>query len=224
MGFILAIDGTSGSGKSTTAKRVAERLGWLYLDTGATYRAVATAVIEEGKDPESPEEVTQILDDLNIEVKNENCEQRTLINGRDVTDKLRTDEVNRAVTPVSKMKRVRKFLVNEQRNIVGNRDAVVEGRDIGTVVFPDADLKIYMDAEIEVRAERRRKQKENRTSLEEVKKDLERRDLHDSTRKESPLKKDGDAELIDTTNLTIEEQVERVISKIKKLNESNNCI
>jgi cytidylate kinase len=218
MGFVVAIDGTSGSGKTTTARRVSELLGWLYLDTGATYRAVAYFVLNRGIDPNDEDRVIQILDELIMEIEKVNGEQRTIVNGEDVSDKLRTDEVNKAVTPISKIREVRKYLVGIQRKIVDDRNAIVEGRDIGTVVFPDADIKFYMDADIGIRATRRKEQ--YRTGdLEEVKKDLKRRDLHDSTRQESPLKKAADAYVLDTSSLSIYEQVNIVISKIKKLNE-----
>ncbi len=223
MGFVVAIDGTSGSGKTTTARKVSKLLGWLYLDTGATYRAVAYFVLRRGVNPNDEKKVTQILDELNIEIEKVNNEQRTIVNGEDISDKLRTDEVNKAVTPVSKMKAVRRFLVGIQRKIVDDNNAIIEGRDIGTVVFPDADLKFYMDADVGVRAKRRGLQ-DSKENLEEVEKDLKRRDYHDSTRKESPLKKSDDAYLLDTSSLSIDEQVDIVISEIKKLNESYSSL
>ncbi len=218
MGFVVAIDGTSGSGKTTTARKVSKLLGWIYLDTGATYRAVAYFVLKQGIDPNDEDKVIQILDELCIEIEKTNGEQRTIVNGENVSDKIRTEQVNKAVTPVSKIKEVRKYLVGIQREIVDDRNAIVEGRDIGTVVFPDADIKFYMDADISVRAARRDKQY-SAGDLEDVKKDLKRRDHHDSTRKESPLKKAADAYLLDTSSLSIDEQVNIVISEIKKLNE-----
>ena len=218
MGFVVAIDGTSGSGKTTTARKVAERLDWLYLDTGATYRAVAYFVLQRGIDPNDEGKVIQILDELNIEIEKSNSEQKTIVNGENVSDKLRTEQVNKAVTPISKIKEVRRYLVGIQRKIVNDNNAIVEGRDIGTVVFPDADIKFFMDAGISIRAARR-KQQDRKDDLEEVKKDLKRRDYHDSTREESPLKKASDASLLDTSSLTIDEQVNIVVSKIKKLHE-----
>jgi len=223
MGFVVAIDGTSGSGKTTTARKVSKLLGWLYLDTGATYRAVAYFVLRRGVDPNDEKKVTQILDELNIEIEKVNNEQRTIVNGEDISDKLRTDEVNKAVTPVSKMKAVRRFLVGIQRKIVDDNNAIIEGRDIGTVVFPDANLKFYMNADVGIRAKRRGLQ-DSKENLEEVEKDLKRRDYHDSTRKESPLKEADDAYLLDTSSLSIDEQVDIVISEIKKLNESYSSL
>jgi len=223
MGFVVAIDGTSGSGKTTTARKVSKLLGWLYLDTGATYRAVAYFVLRRGVNPNDEKKVTQILDELNIEIEKVNNEQRTIVNGEDISDKLRTDEVNKAVTPVSKMKAVRRFLVGIQRKIVDDNNAIIEGRDIGTVVFPDANLKFYMNADVGIRAKRRGLQ-DSKENLEEVEKDLKRRDYHDSTRKESPLKEADDAYLLDTSSLSIDEQVDIVISEIKKLNESYSSL
>jgi len=223
MGFVVAIDGTSGSGKTTTARKVSKLLGWLYLDTGATYRAVAYFVLRQGVNPNDEKKVTQILDELNIEIEKVNNEQRTIVNGEDISNKLRTDEVNKAVTPVSKMKAVRRFLVGIQRKIVDDNNAIIEGRDIGTVVFPDANLKFYMNADIGIRAKRRGLQ-DSKENLEEVEKDLKRRDYHDSTRKESPLKEADDAYLLDTSSLSIDEQVDIVISEIKKLNESYSSL
>ena len=118
MGFVVAIDGTSGSGKTTTARKVAGRLDWLYLDTGATYRAVAYFVLQRGIDPNDESKVIQILDELNVEIEKIDGEQRTIVNGEDISDKLRTEQVNKAVTPVSKIKKVRKYLVGIQRKIV----------------------------------------------------------------------------------------------------------
>jgi cytidylate kinase len=224
MSFILAIDGTSGSGKTTTARMVAKRLGWFYLDTGATYRAITYEILRRGIDPEDKNKVTQILENLELDVRIEKRVQRTYINGKDITDYLREHKIDRAVTPISKMKVVRKYLVKLQREIAENKNIVVEGRDIGTVVFPNANLKIFMDADPEERAKRRKKQIRNQKDLESIKKDLLRRDYHDSKRKESPLKRAQDALVLDTTSLTIKEQVDWVISKIKQLDGSSTPV
>ncbi len=224
MSFILAIDGTSGSGKTTTARMVAKRLGWFYLDTGATYRAITYEILRRGIDPEDKNKVTQILENLELDVRIERRVQRTYINGKDITDYLREPKIDRAVTPISKMKVVRKYLVKLQRETAENKNIVVEGRDIGTVVFPNANLKIFMDADPEERAKRRKKQIRNQKDLESIKKDLLRRDYHDSKRKESPLKRAQDALVLDTTSLTKKEQVDWVISKIKQLDESSTPV
>ncbi|MCD6277538.1 (d)CMP kinase [candidate division WOR-3 bacterium] len=219
MRFVVAIDGTSASGKSTTARNVAQRLGWFFLDTGAMYRAVAYEVLRRGVDPNDFERVAEVAKEIDIDVKPGPDGQITYVNGEDVSAYLRTPEVDKAVTPVSQNPEVRKKLVAIQRMVGKNRELVCEGRDMTTVVFPDAELKIYMDADINVRAERRKKDLEKKgihMPLEEIKKDLMRRDLADSNRDISPLKKADDAILLDTTNLTIEDEVNFVLERIKK--------
>jgi len=219
MRFVVAIDGTSASGKSTTARNVAQRLGWFFLDTGAMYRAVAYEVLRRGVDPNDFERVAEVAKEIDIDVKPGPDGQITYVNGEDVSAHLRTPEVDKAVTPVSQNPEVRKKLVAIQRMVGENRELVCEGRDMTTVVFPDAELKIYMDANINVRAERRKKDLEKKgihISLEEIKKDLMRRDLADSNRDISPLKKADDAILLDTTNLTIEDEVNFVLERIKE--------
>ena len=219
MRFVVAIDGTSASGKSTTARNVAQRLGWFFLDTGAMYRAVAYEVLRRGVDPNNFEKVAEVVQEIDIDVKPGPDGQITYVNGEDVSAYLRTPEVDKAVTPVSQNPAVRKKLVTIQRKVGENRELVCEGRDMTTVVFPDAELKIYMDADIDVRAERRKKDLEKKgihISLEEIKNDLMRRDFADSNRDISPLKKADDAVELDTTNLTIEDEVNFVLERIKK--------
>jgi len=219
MRFVVAIDGTSASGKSTTARNVAQRLGWFFLDTGAMYRAVAYEVLRRGVDPNNFEKVAEVVQEIDIDVKPGPDGQITCVNGEDVSAYLRTPEVDKAVTPVSQNPAVRKKLVTIQRKVGENRELVCEGRDMTTVVFPDAELKIYMDADIDVRAERRKKDLEKKgihISLEEIKNDLMRRDFADSNRDISPLKKADDAILLDTTNLTIEDEVNFVLERIKE--------
>ncbi len=219
MRFVVAIDGTSASGKSTTARNVAQRLGWFFLDTGAMYRAVAYEVLRRGVDPNDFEKVAEVVQEIDIDVKPGPDGQITCVNGEDVSAYLRTPEVDKAVTPVSQNPAVRKKLVTIQRKVGENRELVCEGRDMTTVVFPDAELKIYMDADIDVRAERRKKDLEKKgihISLEEIKNDLMRRDFADSNRDISPLKKADDAVELDTTNLTIEDEVNFVLERIKE--------
>ena len=219
MRFVVAIDGTSASGKSTTARNVAQRLGWFFLDTGAMYRAVAYEVLRRGVDPNDFERVAEVVQEIDIDVKPGPDGQITCVNGEDVSAHLRTPEVDKAVTPVSQNPEVRKKLVAIQRMVGKNRELVCEGRDMTTVVFPDAELKIYMDADINVRAERRKKDLEKKgihISLEEIKNDLMRRDFADSNRDISPLKKADDAIELDTTNLTIEDEVNFVLERIKE--------
>ena len=219
MRFVVAIDGTSASGKSTTARNVAQRLGWFFLDTGAMYRAVAYEVLRRGVDPNNFEKVAEVVQEIDIDVKPGPDGQITCVNGEDVSAYLRTPDVDKAVTPVSQNPAVRKKLVAIQRKVGEDRELVCEGRDMTTVVFPDAELKIYMDADINVRAERRKKDLEKKgihISLEEIKNDLMRRDFADSNRDISPLKKADDAIELDTTNLTIEDEVNFVLERIKE--------
>ncbi|RKZ21341.1 (d)CMP kinase [bacterium] len=219
MRFVVAIDGTSASGKSTTARNVAQRLGWFFLDTGAMYRAVAYEVLRRGVDPNDFEKVAEVVQEIDIDVKPGPDGQITCVNGEDVSAYLRTPDVDKAVTPVSQNPAVRKKLVAIQRKVGEDRELVCEGRDMTTVVFPDAELKIYMDADINVRAERRKKDLEKKgihISLEEIKNDLMRRDFADSNRDISPLKKADDAIELDTTNLTIEDEVNFVLERIKE--------
>jgi len=219
MRFIVAIDGTCASGKSTTARIAAIRMKWLFLDTGAMYRAVAFETLRRCVDPEDEKKVSKIAGKITIAVKSSSDGQRTFIGNEDISRFLRTPEIDRAVTPVSKFKKVRERMVYLQRKIGSEREIICEGRDMGTVVFPDAELKIYMDANLETRALRRQKEIQEKgifLTLEEIKKDLRRRDFEDSSREESPLKMAADAIMLDTTKLTIDQEVDWVIKKIKE--------
>lgn len=218
MRLVVAIDGTCASGKSTTAKNLAKRLGWYYLDTGAMYRAIAYYVLKEKVDPYDVEKVEKLMDKLDIKIELGNG-QRTIINDEDVSDKIRTPEVDKAVTPVCQYKKVREKMVEMQRKIAENKRIICEGRDMGTVVFPDAQIKVFMDADIVERAHRRLKDllsKGINITFEQVKEDLMRRDREDSTREEAPLKISDGAIVIDTTNLTIKEQTDIIIKEIEK--------
>ncbi|MBN1638609.1 MAG: (d)CMP kinase [Ignavibacteriales bacterium] len=222
--IILAIDGPAGSGKSTVAKIISEKLGFLYLDTGAMYRAITYYAIEN-----------QIVDDVNkikeavkkikIDLNFESGVTRVILNNKDVTDKIRTPEVNSKVSEVSVIPEVRKELVRMQKEIGLTNNLVTEGRDTTTVVFPDADVKIFLTASIDERAKRRYKEfleRAEKISLEDTKKNLEKRDNIDSNRVISPLQKADDAIEIDTTNLSIDEEVNLILEKIsEKLNISH---
>jgi len=218
-GIIIAIDGPSASGKSTTAKEVARRIGYTYLDTGAMYRAIALAVLRAGVDPEDREGVAEIAREVRVEIKTVDGEQRTYLDGEDVSEAIRTPEVTKAVSPVSSFPEVRELMVRLQREIGRDGGVVCEGRDIGTVVFPDAELKVYMFASPEVRAERRVrdfKRQGIKVSYDEVLQDIIQRDEYDSTRKHSPLRKPEDALELDTTNLSFEEQVDWVVERVRE--------
>ncbi|MDZ7822088.1 MAG: (d)CMP kinase [Candidatus Marinimicrobia bacterium] len=210
--MIIAIDGPSGSGKSSTAKQVAKALNFVYLDTGAMYRAVSVGVLRSGIAPENPEEVAEAVRHMTVLFR----KGKVLLNGRDVTTAIREDAANKAVTPVSANPAVRKLLVEKQRAYARDHDVVMEGRDIGTVVFPDAEYKFFLTAEIAVRAERRMKEAPDALSLEEVKDDLQRRDEYDASREHSPLKCAADAIVIDTTNMTLQQQTDKILSLIRE--------
>jgi cytidylate kinase len=209
--MIIAIDGPSGSGKSSTAKAVAESLSITYLDTGAMYRAVAVGVLRSGIDPEDEKSVADAVRHMTVGFKGGSV----LLNGDDVTVAIREDAANKAVTPVSANPAVRELLVQKQREFASKNDIVMEGRDIGTVVFPNADHKFFLVADPRVRAIRRLKESTEDLTLEEVEADLIRRDQKDSSRAHSPLKKADDAIEIDTSALTFDEQVDKILSYIK---------
>ncbi len=222
---IIAIDGPVGAGKSTTARAVAEKLGYLYIDSGAMYRAVTVAVLERGIDPNDEEAIRGILDDVQVELKRENGAQRTYLNGRDVSERIRDLDVTGAVSAVSAQKAVRDRMTALQRKLGGQGGVVMEGRDIGTVVFPDAEFKIYLDASLETRAERRYRElvaKGVAIDLEELKKDIAERDRANSERDIAPLRKASDAIYLDTSGMSLDEQVSAVAGLIEKSGTGKN--
>jgi len=210
---VIAIDGPAGSGKSTTAKLVAKKLNFLYLDTGAMYRAITLKALEKAIDVNDEEALIRIAEDSKFSFENKNGTYKILLDGEEITDRIREPKVDRNVSLVSAYKKVRKILVEKQKEIGRKNDLVTEGRDTTTVVFPHA-FKIYLDADLEERAKRRfleLKDKEIQTSLEEQIEEITKRDKLDSEREASPLCRDKDAVVVDTTHLTIEEQVNKVI-------------
>ncbi|WP_020527340.1 (d)CMP kinase [Flexithrix dorotheae] len=213
----IALDGHAGGGKSTTAKILAKKLAYIYVDSGAMYRAITLFVIENDVDLNNTEAVENALRSIEIDFKlnEQNQHNDVFLNGKNVEDKIRKMEVTARVSEVSAIKEVREFLVKKQQEIGLKKGVVMDGRDIGTVVFPEAELKVFMTASIEARAQRRlmeMKAKGQEVNLEEIKQNLESRDHQDSTRKESPLRKAEDAIDIDTSDLTIEEQVEKILN------------
>ncbi|RPH94788.1 (d)CMP kinase [candidate division KSB1 bacterium] len=219
-GLIIAIDGVAGSGKSTTAKLVAKRLGYMHIDTGAMYRAVALKMLRCGVEVTDSDKIEDLLHNTLVSQKEVDGLPHVLLDGADVTDEIRTPEISLWVGPVSENPRVRKHLVRWQRDLGKNGAVVLEGRDIGTVVFPDADLKIYMVADLKARAKRRRKEMLTRgidQSMTEVETALQARDERDSNREHSPLRKASDAIIVDTTDLTIGDQVDKVVELARKM-------
>ncbi len=218
--LIIAVDGPAGSGKSTTAKQLAQRLNYLYLDTGAMYRAFTLKVLRKKIDSDDSDTLAKLAAQTEIKLIPNASGIRVYLDGEDVTDLIRTPEIDRAISKVSRVKAVRDRMVTLQRKIGESGGIVAEGRDIGTVVFPNADVKIFLVASPEERARRRKEElqaKGMNILLEEVLQDIKRRDEIDSTREISPLKKAGDAIEVDTTDLSIDEQVDRIYRIIQNL-------
>lgn len=214
--IVIAIDGHSSCGKSTTAKALAEKLNYIYIDSGAMYRAVTLYCLDNDIDPQDEAAVIEALPAIKIELKrNGQGKVTTVLNGKEVESEIRSMRVSGKVSEISKIRQVREHLVHLQRKMGEQKGIVMDGRDIGTVVFPDAELKIFMTAGIEVRAERRHKElldKGKELPFEEVKANLQKRDKIDSEREFSPLKKAEDAKVLDNSNMTPEEQLEQVLS------------
>lgn len=223
--IIVAIDGYSACGKSTTAKEVAKHLDYVFIDSGAMYRAVTYYFLNNFVNWENEEEVSAALDDIDIFFRRrENVLQpETFLNGDNIEAEIRTMEVSKKVSEVSAISLVRKQMVALQQQMGKDRGVVMDGRDIGTTVFPDAELKLFMSADMEVRALRRQKElmeKNQPVDLSEIIENIRHRDYFDTHRKESPLTKAEDAIAIDTTHLTIQEQVEHVLSMVdQRINE-----
>lgn len=220
--MIVAIDGPSGAGKSTVAKAVAKKLGFACLDTGAMYRSVAWLATEEGVPFEDGPlgELARSCDIVFEHDAGDPAPKKVLINGTDVTDVIRTTEIDKAVTPVSATPSVREAMVGLQRKVAHKGDYVIEGRDIGTVVFPDADVKVFLTASDEERAHRRVRQNVDRgvgsIDYDDVLKDLIRRDKADSSRETAPLQAAEDAVMMDTTSLYIEQVIDNICDLVRK--------
>ena len=219
-GKIIAIDGPAGSGKSTTARMVAARLGFRYLDTGAMYRAVTLLARQAGISPAEGARLAELAKTTRFEFRMRDSVNRVLVNGRDVTDEIRSPEVTQQVSEVSAHAGVRQALVAQQRKLGREGSIVAEGRDTTTVVFAHAHVKVYLDASVRCRAQRRLLDMARMgvaTSLDEQEAEITRRDVYDSSRGNSPLMRAKDAYLVDTSNMTIEDQVEHVISLIRQV-------
>lgn len=218
--MIVAIDGPAGSGKGTVTKEIAKRMGLINLDTGATYRCVALASLKHGIKLEEEDKIVSLIDDLDIEFKYDKDDFiRVFLNGEEVTSEIRSFEVNKIVSPISSIVRVRLKMVDLQRKMAEGKDVIMEGRDIGTYVFPNADVKIYLDADVEERAKRRFKENKEKgldVTFEEVLENIKKRDENDKHKEIGSLKIAEDAVIVDSTKLSIDEMadaVEKIILK-----------
>ncbi len=214
MGYNIAIDGPAGAGKSTIAKLVAKEKGYIYVDTGAMYRALAVCFLEKGIEPGDTEKVIEACRGADVTIGYENGAQQVYLNGENVTGKLRQEAVGNMASKTSAIPEVREKLLALQRNLAEEKDVVMDGRDIGTNILPHADVKIYLTASVETRAQRRfeeLKEKGVSCELQEIQKDIANRDEQDMNRKIAPLKKAEDAVLIDSSDMTIEEVVSAIL-------------
>jgi len=219
MGYIIAVDGPAGSGKGAATKKLAKKIGFTNLDTGAIYRCIALLVLSKRIKIENHKEIAALLDDLDVQFKIEDDIELVFLNGEDVSEKIRTQEVTKIVSPVSSIKEVREKMTILQRKMAEGKNIIMEGRDIGTCVFPNAEVKIYLDATVEERAKRRYKEnieKGMNVTYEEILQSVKIRDHADMTREVAPLKKAEDAVVLDSTNLTIEQVVEKMTEIIEE--------
>lgn len=217
--MIVAIDGPAGSGKGTVTKLIAKRMGLINLDTGVTYRCVALETIRRGLTLEEKQKIIDLVDDLDIEFEYENDDIKVFLNGEDVTSEIRNMEVTKIVSQVSSIVAVRLKMVELQRRMAKGKDVIMEGRDIGTYVFPNADVKIYLDADVEERAKRRFKENQEKgidSSYEEILENIKLRDENDKNKEIGSLKIADDAIIVDSSKLTIEEMTNKVEEIIRE--------
>lgn len=216
----IAIDGPAGAGKSSIAKALSKRLGYIYIDTGAMYRAVALFFVENNVSDGTDSRIESLLDKLEISIKYEDGAQKVILNGEDVTDKLRLEEIGKLASKFSAIGSVREKLVALQRKLAQKENVVMDGRDIGTVVLPNADLKIYLSASPKVRAKRRYLEllEKGHTDLDinEIEDEIIKRDEADMNREISPLKQADDAYYLDSSDMTLEEVVSKILSMVKE--------
>ncbi len=213
MGYNVAIDGPAGAGKSTVAKRVAKELDFIYVDTGAMYRALAVFFLKQGLKPEDKEKIAEVCKEAQVSIGYEDGAQQVYLNGENVTSLLRTEEVGNMASVSSAIKEVRAQLLELQRELARTKDVVMDGRDIGTNILPNADVKVYLTASVETRAKRRYlelQEKGVECNLEDIAHDIEERDTRDMNREIAPLKQAEDAVLVDSSNMTIDEVVEAI--------------
>ncbi len=211
----IAIDGPSGAGKSTIARKLAEVLSYVHLDTGSMYRTVAYLCTQKGVDLSAEDEIVELIDSISLEMKPNG---EIIVDGKHINDEIRTNEMSMAASKVSKLEKVRAALVAMQQKIAANKGYILDGRDIGTVVLTDAEVKIYLTASVEDRAMRRllqNREKNIESNYEDILEDIKKRDYQDTHRKHSPLKKAEDAYEIDSSNMTLEEVVTQILTIIK---------
>lgn len=215
--FIVAIDGTAGSGKSTTARGAAKELGWFYLDTGAMYRALTYKIIKEKTDFKNPALLKTLLDNTTIEFRVDLATNNyiMLLDGKNVNHQIRGAEIDALVSHIAAIPEVRTMMVRAQQKAALGKNTICEGRDIASVVFPSADLKFYLDCSLDERANRRKKDTRPNTTYNDIRNNLIERDYIDSNRETSPLKRVPDAIYLDTTNLTIKEEIRFIVDMIK---------
>ena len=221
MSYQIALDGPAGVGKSTIAKNLSEKLSFIYVDTGALYRALSVYFLDRGLLPSDEEGIRAVLPDISVEIRYEGGEQHVLVNGTDVTKRLRTKEVSNMASCSSQYRAVREKLLETQRELAARYNVIMDGRDIGTVILPDATLKVYLTAEPRIRAERRYHQLREQNALsgetlESIEQDILERDFRDENREHAPLKQAEDAVLLDTSHLTIREVEERIESLLRE--------
>ncbi len=216
--LLITIDGPAGAGKTTVSRALADRLGYRYIDTGALYRGIALAVQSRGIDPQNDDDLKRLCSDLNLTFVRNDEGLSLYLNGENISDRIRTAEITMLASAVSARPVVREFLLDVQKNLGRQKAAVFEGRDMGTVVFPDADVKFFLDASTHTRALRRFEEQKLQSSqtLDEVERDIQRRDRNDSTREVAPLKPAPDAIIIDSTELTAEAVVDLMVSHLEE--------
>ena len=214
MGYNVAIDGPAGAGKSTIAKLVAKEKGYIYVDTGAMYRGLAIHFLDKGIQPQETEKVIEACKDAEVTIADEDAVQHVYLNGKDISSRLRNEEVGNMASVTSAIPEVRKKLLELQQNLAKTQNVIMDGRDIGTCVLPHADVKVYLTASVETRAKRRYQELQEKgedCNLEEIAHDIEERDRRDMTREIAPLKQAEDAVLVDSSDMTIAEVVKTIV-------------
>ena len=214
MGYNVAIDGPAGAGKSTIAKLVAKEKGYIYVDTGAMYRGLAIHFLDKGVQPQETEKVIEACKDAEVTIAYEDAVQHVYLNGKDISSRLRNEEVGNMASVTSAIPEVRKKLLELQQNLAKTQNVIMDGRDIGTCVLPHADVKVYLTASVETRAKRRYQELQEKgedCNLEEIAHDIEERDRRDMTREIAPLKQAEDAVLVDSSDMTIAEVVKTIV-------------